>query len=170
MFDDKEPSSEMQTRMLIAFALSALVLLFFAPKPGARKDAPKPPAAMTQSAQTASTPPAQSAAPVTKSPAEKPGHAASSATSTLKADNEKEIVVESDLYEVHLSNKGGVATNWFLTKFKDANGKRLDVVNPLNAARVGWPMSIYTEDAVVRNALAGGLFVANATSRQAPAT
>ena len=28
MFDDKEPTTEMQTRVLIAFALSAMVLLF----------------------------------------------------------------------------------------------------------------------------------------------
>src|SRR5438128_1086093 len=118
--DDKEPSTGMQTRVLLAFALSALVLVIFAPKT-TRK--PQPPAASKTARVPASTP----TAPGTQLPAAKSEPQAAPSTpgkapASMQGDKESDVVVESDLYEVHLSNRGGVATSWVLKHYKDDTG------------------------------------------------
>ena len=182
MFDDKEPSSDMQTRVLIAFALSALVLVLFAPKgqkPADKGDKKAPSAQGQQVAQApapAQGPASAPSAPATAkpggtlSPAQSPPSQSPPSQSVVQESNETEISIESDLYDVRFTNRGGVATSWVLTNFKDGLGKRLDVVNPIDVAQVGWPLSIYVDDAEARSKLAQGLYVGKTTSHQAPAT
>ena len=61
MFDDKEPSVQMQMRVLLAFALSALVLLLFAPKTPPKKPN-QPPVQQQQALKETPIAPAQQAA------------------------------------------------------------------------------------------------------------
>ncbi|MCL5669900.1 MAG: membrane protein insertase YidC [Acidobacteria bacterium] len=53
-----------------------------------------------------------------------------------------EITVESKFYRVTFSTQGAVVKSWVLRKFKDENGKPLDVVNREACAELGYPMSL----------------------------
>ena len=89
----------------------------------------------------------------------------------LVAAAESTTVVENELYRITFSNRGGQAVSWILKKYKDDAGKPLDLVNPKAAAKVGYPLSLWTYDANLRNQLAQALYVPSATGTlNAPAT
>ncbi len=148
------------TRMLLFYAVLFLAvflgLQFFRAKSGPQPPAKQkhaPAAASQQAAQSSSA--ASSAAP--SQPATKPGKApaptrvksspAAPAAPTIEAKKETTTVIESPLYRVTLSNKGGVATSWILKKYtNDAQTKPLDLVNQVAAKKFGYPLSLYTYD------------------------
>src|SRR5579871_3639993 len=171
MFDDKEPNSKDQTRLMLALALSALVLVLFGPKPPIKKPDAGKPAVSCQAKTPAGAPastggtasPSTPGTSTTAPPAPKP-------VAAISESKETDTVVESDLYEVHLSNRGGVATNWILRKYKDGERKPLDLVNPVAVSQIGWPLSILTDDSDARTTLSQALFAVKSTGRQAPAT
>jgi YidC/Oxa1 family membrane protein insertase len=68
---------------------------------------------------------------------------------TIGATEEKIAVVESPLYRVELSNRGGVVRSWSLKKyFDDAKPPRpLELVNVNASQQVGWPFSVLLSDA-----------------------
>jgi YidC/Oxa1 family membrane protein insertase len=133
------------TRILIAFALSFVMLLVYrvlffkeTPKPApspATQSAPAP----TKPGQTA--PAAGQAAEPAKAakPAKPPAPVAIPAEEGTGA---QDIVVESDLYRVTLSTEGAVVKSWVLKKYKDAKGKPLNVINSDACANLGYPMSV----------------------------
>ncbi|HKV05257.1 MAG TPA: membrane protein insertase YidC [Candidatus Acidoferrales bacterium] len=107
-------------------------------------------------------PPQKTAPPVAQtSPAPIPGSgvAAASAASAApakpvsvpaaQASSEKMIVVESALYRVQLSNRGGVVLSWKLNKYFDDQTppRPLDLVNADAAQELGWPLSLMFSDA-----------------------
>ena len=100
--------------------------------------------------------------------------AATSANATadaVVAAAETTTVVENELYRITFSNRGGQAVSWILKKYKDDAGKPLDLVNPKAAAKVGYPLSLWTYDANQRNQLVQALYVPSATGAlNAPAT
>jgi YidC/Oxa1 family membrane protein insertase len=65
-----------------------------------------------------------------------------------QAITETNIVVESDLYRVELSNHGAVARSWQLKKYFDDQKPPhpLDLVNPDVAQELGWPLSLVLSD------------------------
>jgi YidC/Oxa1 family membrane protein insertase len=67
----------------------------------------------------------------------------------VQASAEKNIVVESALYRVELSNHGGVVRSWKLKKYFDDQKipQPLDLVNPDVAQELGWPLSLSLPDA-----------------------
>jgi YidC/Oxa1 family membrane protein insertase len=83
-----------------------------------------------------------------------------SAIPTVQAADEKAVVVESALYRVELSNRGGVARSWRLKKYlTDQKPPRpLDLVNADAAKEVGWPFSVVLGDAQLEAAANGGLY------------
>jgi YidC/Oxa1 family membrane protein insertase len=132
----------MEARLLIAFVLMGLVLFLTpyiykpatAPAPGANKAATSQttsPAAAATPPPPVETPAAPVAPPVA---AEMPGQ--------VHADKEETAVVDTDLYHIVFSNKGAVVQSWVLKKFKDHDGKALDLVNPAALAKVPAPFSI----------------------------
>jgi YidC/Oxa1 family membrane protein insertase len=149
----KEMSTEM--RSLLAAVLSLVVIagwaLIYKPLP----QPPAKPAAVTTNpvapapgAPTASVPGA--------------GKAASSAAPvTMRAASaESSVVIESDLYRVEISNRGGVVRSWQLKKFTDDHKppRTLDLVHPEAAQQSGsWPFSLALDDpqqeATANNAL-----------------
>ncbi len=66
----------------------------------------------------------------------------------MQASSETNIVVESDLYRVELSNHGAVARSWKLKKYFDDQKppRPLDLVNPDVAEELGWPLSLMLTD------------------------
>src|SRR5579884_2095398 len=88
-----------------------------------------------------------------------------------QAAAESTTVVENDLYRITFTNRGAQVTSWVLKKYKDDDGKPLDLVNHAAAAKYGYPLSLYTYDAKLRSQLQQALFVPSATgSVKAPGT
>lgn len=132
----KELSQE--TRALIAFVLALLILLVWGKfyKPPAPP--PRPPAGQTALHPVLAAQPAP-AVPVTGAPA----------VGMKTAAQEQTIVVESTLYRVELSNRGGVVRSWQLKRYTD-NQKpphTLDLINAQAAQQLGgWPFSLALQD------------------------
>jgi YidC/Oxa1 family membrane protein insertase len=145
----------------VVFVLIFLGLQYFGPK---RKTQPETPAEVAS--QSAPKAPVTSAAAMTASPV-----SAKAAADAVVAAAESTTVVENELYRITFSNRGGQAASWILKKYKDDTGKPLDLVNPKVAAKLGFPLSLWTYDADLRNRLAQALYVPSATGTlNAPAT
>jgi YidC/Oxa1 family membrane protein insertase len=145
----------------IVFVLIFLGLQYFGPK---RKTQPETPAeVVSQSAPKVAAAPA---AAMTGSP-----NSAKVAADAVVAAGESTTVVENELYRITFSNRGGEAVSWILKKYKDDAGKPLDLVNPKAAAKLGFPLSLWTYDADLRNRLGQALYLPSATGTlNAPAT
>jgi YidC/Oxa1 family membrane protein insertase len=77
------------------------------------------------------------------------------------ATQEKTIVIESDLYRVELSNRGGVVRSWQLKKYTDDQKPphTLDLVNAKAAQQLGgWPFSLALDDAKLEAQANSALF------------
>jgi YidC/Oxa1 family membrane protein insertase len=152
----------MEMRILLAFALSAIVLVLFAPR--SNKSAPGNTSAVKQAPAPSvpkSPPPAQAVA------APKPSLPTPAAIQSAK---ESESVVENDLCQVRFSNRGGVVKNWVLQRYKDRRGEPLDVVNTVAVAQFDPPFAFWTEDSAIREQLNSALYAAKLSAPRAPAT
>lgn len=124
----------MQARMLIAFVLVFGVIFatpyFYkilappAPPKQAVTEFPKKPQAATNSA-----------APVAPAPVIAPP------AGTVVGSREESTVIDTDLYHVIFSNRGAVVRSWSLKKYKDANGKPLELINESAIAKTGYPFA-----------------------------
>ncbi|MGC8548205.1 MAG: membrane protein insertase YidC [Acidobacteriaceae bacterium] len=172
------PDSRMLLFYAVMFLAIFLGLQYFRGKDephtqNAQKHAPA--AASQQAAQTtagpSSTASAGNAAPGATAKSGKPAPAAA-ATPAIEAASETTTVVESPLYRVTFSNKGGVVTSWVLKKYtNDAQTKPLDLVNQAAAKQFGYPLSLYTYDKQLTPQLNSVLYKPSATGTlQAPAT
>jgi YidC/Oxa1 family membrane protein insertase len=145
----------MEVRLVLAFLLMGLVLFltpyfYKAPPP-----APKPAGAAHAAQQTAQKEPnapvqAVVPKPVVSQPA--PGQ--------IEATAEQEFVVDTAIYRVRFSNRGGVARSWVLKKYQDHAGKPLELVNQTAAGKTPPPFALALKDEQAGNALNYGLFVA----------
>jgi YidC/Oxa1 family membrane protein insertase len=149
----KQDSSSMLIFALV-FAMMFLGMKFFGPKK-AEQPSTKQPAVAGQRQSAASRP-----EPVTPS----------TPASAVTAHAEQAITVENELYRIQFSNRGAVVTSWILKKWKNDEGKPLDLVSTA-APKAGYPLSLYTYDANLRNQLDQALYVPSATGAlQPPAT
>ena len=80
-----------------------------------------------------------------------------------QAASESETVVENDLYRITFTNRGAQVKSWVLKKYKDDQGKPLDLVNSATAPKYGYPLSLWTYDATLRSTLSSQLYVASTT-------
>ena len=151
----------MEIRLLIAFLLMGLVLfvtpyIYKAPPP------PKP----VQPAKQAE----KAAAPVKAAEVAKPAATTAAAAPTLPAPgqiaatSEQLLTIDTQIYHIVLSNHGAAAQSWVLKKYKDHNGKPLDLVNPSSFTKVPPPLSLGLKDDQEANALNFGLYVAKPDS------
>jgi YidC/Oxa1 family membrane protein insertase len=125
---NQEPG--MEKNLLIAFALMGVVIfgtqyLLPQPEPAPVKKEEKQ-AVAAPKAPTVAAPAAAAAAPV----------------EAVGAAKEEVFRIETDLYRVEFSNKGGVATSWILKKFKDSAGRPLQLVHQAGTAKVGYPFAL----------------------------
>ncbi len=152
------------SKTLLAFA-AIFVLMFLGLQYFKPKTAPeaKPPI-QQQSVVT----PAQNSSPSAafSTAAAPAGHA-----NAVQAETESPTIVENELYRIQFSNRGAHVTSWILKKYKDADGKPLDLVNKQAASQFGYPLSLFTYDTGLRDKLSQALFVPSATGDlSAPAT
>ena len=131
----------------VVFVVVALLILF------AWGHFYKPPVAPPQPTQTTSQPatsqsPANTSAGTGK-PAQVSDAVAAASPAKIEAANEKLIAIESPLYVVEFSNRGGVVRSWKLKKYSDDQKPPhlLDLVNNAAAQQLGWPFSLVLSDA-----------------------
>jgi YidC/Oxa1 family membrane protein insertase len=143
----KEELSD-QTRGIIfvavVVAITIVWLHFYKPPvPPARPSTPAEQAAPAQSAATSAP-----EAVETHAKAERAAHARPAVITRIEASAEKTIAVESPLYRVELSNRGGVVRSWKLKKYlnDEKPPQPLDLVNPSAAPELGWPFSLVLQD------------------------
>jgi YidC/Oxa1 family membrane protein insertase len=85
------------------------------------------------------------------------------ATPKVAAAHQATTTVENELYKISFTNQGGQVTSWILKKYTNSEGKPLDLVNTTAAKKFGYPLSIYTSDAGLRQQMAQALYVPSAT-------
>jgi YidC/Oxa1 family membrane protein insertase len=152
----KELSMEM--RLLVAFLLMGLVL-FVTPylyKP-ANSPGPKGPQNITPQKAAEMAKPPEPAPPVS------PQQLAESGATPQQAAKEETFAVDTALFRVTFSNRGGAVRSWVLKKYKDLNGKQLELVNQAALAKVPAPFSFDFRDQRPATDLAQALFVAKPT-------
>jgi YidC/Oxa1 family membrane protein insertase len=151
-------------RMLMVFAVTfALIIIsqifFFKKKPETQQ-----PSTATQSAQNSQasteTPAASSSTPAPS--ANQPATAPAKPVEAKSAGSEVETVVENNFYRIVFTNRGAVVKSWILKKYKDDNGKPLDLVNK-QAIKFGYPLSLFTYDDNLRNQINSALYVPSAS-------
>ena len=157
------------TRVLIAFALSFVMLVlwrvFFVKEPPKPPTPPAEQAAASEPAkpgQTTSKLPAAAAAPAA---AAKPAEPV--ALAVEQGNAAQDITVESDLYRVTFSTQGAVVKSWVLTKYTDEKNEPLNVVNSDACAELGYPLSLNlpnAQEAGLADQLNKALFVVKAAN------
>ncbi len=117
-----EPPS-LEKRLPLALALMMLVLLvsqyLFKPAPGpkpVKPDADKPAAQVMQTPAPAQTAPVASARESIQSPGQ------------VQASSEVVTQIDTSLYRIVFTNRGGVAKSWVLKHYQDDAGKPLEVI------------------------------------------
>ena len=132
--------------VVVVIAITFIWMKFFQP--------PAPPPQKTGPV-AGNTAPAQNAGAGSAQPSAGSAATQSSATpavaphiSVAQATAEKNIVVESSLYRVELSNHGAVVRSWKLKNYFDdqKTPQPLDLVNPDAAQELGWPLSLMLSD------------------------
>jgi YidC/Oxa1 family membrane protein insertase len=143
-----------ERRAMLAFLLAILILgvwtHFYKPV--------VPPPAKPEASAAATTPQAETSAAPTPSTVQAAPVAPAGA---VQATEEKTIVVESPLYRVELTNRGGVARSWQLKKYSDdlTPPHPLDLVNAQAAKQLnGWPLSLMFGDAQLEAKANGALY------------
>jgi YidC/Oxa1 family membrane protein insertase len=133
----------MEKRLILFLILSAVIFIgwshFFAPKPATQPAGPggntasttptlAPPPAITPESQIQQPPPVVSTQPATQV-------------------ESRQIKVTTDFWDATLSNKGGVVTDWTMTRFPD--GKAIDAPKGVNlisndiSQKIGGPFRFY---------------------------
>jgi YidC/Oxa1 family membrane protein insertase len=129
-----EPPS-LEKRLPLALALMMLVLLasqyFFKPAPG-----PKPATPVTNKNAAALAAKPQEAAPPTVASTEV-------SAGEVKANAEVSTTIDTSLYNIVFTNRGGAVKSWTLKRYQDSLGKPLQLINP-EAKDVPLPFSIQT--------------------------
>ncbi|HZU08827.1 MAG TPA: membrane protein insertase YidC [Pseudacidobacterium sp.] len=155
-----QDSKTLLTFTLVFFVLFLGLQFFMKPKKPETPAQNQPQQQQQQKQEAADNPAASAAAPVNVS-----------SGPVIQAEAESTTVVENDLYRITFTNRGAQVTSWVLKKYKDDDGKPLDLVNHAAAAKYGYPLSLYTYDAKLRSQLQQALFVPSATgSVKAPGT
>ncbi|HXP85314.1 MAG TPA: membrane protein insertase YidC [Bryobacteraceae bacterium] len=130
----------MEVRLLIAFVLMGLVIVWqYSMRPLPTPAAPSGPAAKT--AQTApDQAPSQAKA---QAPASTPVHVAApvEVPGQIQAGSEESFAIDTDVFRVRFSNRGGVVKSWILKTYKDHAGQPLELVNPRAIEKVAPPFA-----------------------------
>jgi YidC/Oxa1 family membrane protein insertase len=148
--------------MMLVLVTVFFGLQYFRAKNNPQTVSPNAAASSSQSAPASATQPAAAPAPASTSAAGVPGSRAA-AGPTVEASAESTTTVENELYRITFSNRGGQVTSWILKKFKDNEGKPLNLVHTEAAEKFGYPLSLYTYDAALTASLNKALYLPSAT-------
>jgi YidC/Oxa1 family membrane protein insertase len=150
---------------VVAFVVVALAILFiwshyFSPLPPPEKETPE------ASGQQAP----REAGPMPGQPTVAPSAEVPHSTTVVRAAAEKIVTVDSPLYHVEISNRGGVIRSWQLKRYltDEKPPRPLDLVNSDAAQEFGWPFSIFLADAQLESSANGQLYQLTTSAGSAP--
>jgi YidC/Oxa1 family membrane protein insertase len=154
-----------QDSKTILMFTALFVVILFGMQYFREKKAPPPAKPAHQQTETAKNAPQQAvpAPSTTESATPQKTAAPAPRASDVVAKTQSTTVVENELYRITFSNHGAQVTSWVLKKYTDNHGKPLDLVNQEAAAKFGYPLSLYTYDAGMRDKLSSALYVPSAT-------
>jgi len=121
--------------MLLFFGLMGVIMIgsqYFMPPP------PEPVKQATPKSEAATQPPAV--------PASAPVAMATPSVGQVSASSEQNVIIDTKLFKVVLSNRGGVVKSWILKQHKDNTGKQQELVNPVGVKKAGYPLSVKIAD------------------------
>ena len=158
--------------MLVMFCV-LFGLQYWRAKHNPQTESPSAPTAVTAPA-TAGPAAPTGAAPGANSAAQsgtRPAGVAGQSAQTVQAAAQSTTVVENEVYRITFSNRGAEVTSWVLKRYKDNDGKPLNLVHEDASKLYGYPLSLYTYDPNLTRALSDALYVPSATGAlQSPAT
>jgi len=189
-YDPKnEPGNE--KKLLLAFLLvfiGIVVMQYLTPKPPPQQPKPEPQQEQQQPTPAPQPPPVSTQTPA-PSPKKQPGKTAKSARNLtqppagapVKQDTkERETIIDNPDYRIVFTNHGGMVKSWILKHYKNDKGKPcdaqnlegcLDLVNPVTAQALGYPLSLFSYDNDLGKKLNDALYIPSAEGEQkAPAT
>ena len=149
----------MERRLLLVFALTFLIIMLF--QPLLKKYGPQPPAKPASppaAAQNQVQLPSQSPTPPPAQTSTEHG-AAGTKVAPVEATSESETVVENDVYRIVFTNRGGRVKSWVLKKYTDDKGGQLELVNRAASEKHGYPLTLWTYDAGLRDQVNSALYV-----------
>ena len=160
-----EPGGE--KRLLLIFLVTFVIMLAFQPLLKRFLPSATPPQQQPSQSKAAEPPTSKPPSATTTAPAP-----AVPAGVTKQAANEKEVVLENDLYRITFTNRGAQVKSWILKKYdNEAENGRLDLVNPAAASQFGYPLSLWTYDTDLRGKLSSALYASSVEGHQStPAT
>src|SRR5690349_3908206 len=154
---------------LIAVFVVLGVIQYFMPKP----QVPPPEKAQQTQQQQPQQPPGPAAVPTaTSTPLPPKSPAAVVKVPVKAATGETESVLETDAYKITFTNRGAAVKSWLLTKkeklkngsekykYPDDAGKPFELVNPVVAGQLGYPLSFFSYDKDLEKKLNEALYVA----------
>jgi YidC/Oxa1 family membrane protein insertase len=155
----------MERRLLLVFALTFLVIMLF--QPLLKKYGPQPPvktetAAEHSAGQPGAAVPTQSSSqnlPQRRRADLPPGIKIPRESAPLQATSESETVIENDVYRIVFTNRGARVKSWVLKKYTDDKGGQLELVNATAAEKYGYPLTLWTYDAALRDKVNTALYV-----------
>ena len=162
---NQQGGKQQDSRSFLVFALVFLVMLlalqYFRPK----KPEPQPNQQHKQQQGAAPATPATPTPDNNTSPASAATPANPSATpaASVAAASEQTTTVENENYRIVFTNRGAEVKSWVLKRYEDESGNPLDLVNPTTAAKFGYPLSLYSYDAGLRQRLATALYLPSKT-------
>ena len=133
MAEIKNPNQQGGQDSKTILAFTSIFLVMFLGLQFLKPKKPATPAPETQQ-QASAVSPTQSA--LQPQPSTTPV-AADAGANTTQAASESTTVVENELYRLTFSNRGAQVTSWILKKYKDEDGKPLDLVNHEAATKFG---------------------------------
>ena len=165
----QEPGTDKRLLLVLFVSFLGITLLQFFTKSPQPPPKPGPEQQQTQPSQPSPSP-GTSAATQTPSPAPTPKKGQTKGQTkgppTKQASGATETTVENEVYRITFSNQGGLVKSWILKKYKDDFGKPLDIVNPVTAPVVGYPLSFFTYDKELQKKLNEALYVPSAIGPQ----
>jgi len=158
----KNPQQEpgMERKLLVVFALTFLVIMLF--QPLLKKYGPQPPvkpASPPVAAQNQAQLPSQSPTPPPAQTSTEHGAAGTKAAAPVQATSESETVIENDVYRIVFTNQGARVKSWVLKKYTDDKGGQLELVNRVASEKHGYPLTLWTYDAGLRDKVNSVLYV-----------
>jgi YidC/Oxa1 family membrane protein insertase len=169
----KNPQQEpgMERRLLVVFALTFLIIMLF--QPLLKKYGPQPPSkpeSPPAAAQNQAQAPSQSPPPPPTKTSTEHGAAGrkAAAAAAVQATSESETVIENEVYRIVFTNRGARVKSWVLKKYTDDKGGLLELVNGAASEKHGYPLTLWTYDAGLREKVNSALYVAEPTAPTLP--
>ena len=150
---------DQEKRVMIAFALSIVMLVLFRIY-FVKEQPPEPKKAAQTAAATHPAPPGTPETAATTTPAAPAKTPAPVALPVSKGAKAEEIVVESKLYRVTFSTVGAVVQSWVLKNYP--KGEQIDTINTPACKTLGFPLSVTLADTTLNSQVNQAIYLAKA--------